>query len=315
MAFPDPDPVSPSAPAAGLPAREVRPPLAPSDVSQHGAAPDAASDAASGPFGAAPGRVFQRVFRRRSYRRPPVVEAVVDLTAAHEAPVDLADLARVTDGDELRYPIRNTLIVSDLALNQAAGVVEPLRQQIVGFQYTTAHPVKAAVQVRQDGFAFSRHAPTPDAYPAAGWDEWHREAARLWAKYVAVTRPAFVTQLRVRYVNRLAIPSVQFLPQDYFTLYPEVPDDLSPDMAGYLFRVNLPRPDVPGAMLTVTQGVLDQAPAAPGTTFMLLDIDLVCRTHLAPDADEVWDLLNLLHAHVIDAFEASITDTARGLFA
>lgn len=254
------------------------------------------------------------MLRRRSYPRPPVVEAIVDITTAHDGPAVLADLARVTDGDEALYPTRQNLIASDFTIDQIAGTVEPVQQRVAGYLYTTGQPVTAAVQVRQDGFAFSRHAPTPDDYPAAGWDAWHQEAARLWVKYVTAARPRRVTQLRVRYINRLAIPSAQFRPQEYFTLYPTVPDDLAPGMAGYLFRVTLPRPDVSGAMLTVTEGVLDQAPSAPGITPMLLDIDLVCPTALAPDAVEVWNLLDILHAHVIDAFEASITDTARRLF-
>lgn len=257
----------------------------------------------------------ERALRRRSYRRPPVVEAQVEILTRHVTPVGLNDLERVTDGDEARYPMRQPLIVADFTIDQVTGAVGNQRQQVSGYLYITDQPVTAMVQVRQDGFLFSQRAPTPENYPATGWDEWHLEAARLWRKHVAVTQPAEVVQVRVRYVNRLVIPSDRFLPQEYFTLYPQVPEDLAPDMVGYLFRVNLPRPEVLGAMLTVTQGVLDQAQAPPGTTAMLLDIDMVCRQGLTPDGGEVWNLLNLLHAHVIDAFEASVTDTARGLFA
>lgn len=240
------------------------------------------------------------------YKNPPVIEAFVFIRVA-PATAPIAALEGVIPEVPIRYPNRQSVSTSAFTIDLQNPKDASTTAQQIGYRYASEDNTKV-VQVRTDGFVFSRLAP----YPADGWDEWTPEARQLWARYNAVVRPKSVTLLQVRYANRIPVPTVPWRPMDYLTTYPWIGPGL-PVMAQYILRAEFPISKIPGARLAVNQGTLYDPTSPPGAS-ILLDLEVSKSVELKPDDPEVWDTIEVLHRCETEAFEACITDTTRAMF-
>ena len=164
--------------------------------------------------------------------------------------------------------------------------------------------------LRYDRFSFHR------LRPYDRWGAVRDEARRLWDRYRAVARPAAVTDVGLRYVNRFDLPRGGRL-SEFLTVYPAVPDwaRAAADGAGAggeaFLQVRLPRPDVEG-VLAVT--VSTAPPLHGGDASVILDLDLHRDRDVPQGETELWGLFERFRDAKNDAFESFVTDRARDLF-
>jgi uncharacterized protein (TIGR04255 family) len=125
-------------------------------------------------------------------------------------------LTRIVEGEEARYPSRNSLTTSQFTVDTASGS-SSTSQELVGYRFISADK-SAVVQARRDGFSFSKLPPYQD------WEEWQPEARRLWQRYKAIVAPDRITRVAVRYINRVRINRSAFDLREYFRCFPELPD-------------------------------------------------------------------------------------------
>src|SRR5205807_10632047 len=133
--------------------------------------------------------------------------------------VSVGELVRSHEGEEDSYPIRRDVQVGMGHFEMGPRVSAAASAQHVGFIYSSSDQ-KQVYQVRLDGFSFSRLA------PYVSWEPFCREARRLWQLYRERLKPAAVTRLAVRYVNRLDIPGERIEIKDYLRTMPEIADGL-----------------------------------------------------------------------------------------
>jgi uncharacterized protein (TIGR04255 family) len=246
--------------------------------------------------------------RRRLYTKPPVVEAFIDIHVDRPSHVEAAaltaGLSSFHKDEEHLYPVRNAIMSGTYTVDPVTGHSTEQRQDLIGYRFISARQSEV-VQVRKNGFTFSK------VRPYTHWEQWRPEARRLWSRYCDLVHPIRVTRTTVRYINRIEIPEDQIHIENYFRTYPRVADIIPGAFARFLLRVELPQPDIPDAILVLSQGIVEDLKVGGG---IVLDLELSCRVDMAPRDEGLWDALETLHDRENDAFEGCITDETRKLF-
>jgi uncharacterized protein (TIGR04255 family) len=244
----------------------------------------------------------------RRYDHPPVTEALVEVFFAGsewDATIPGVFYERIRD----RFPKKRQL--------DEVGVEIQLGPEQSGARVRSSDPRvqflrdddSRMVQLGRDLLVVNQLRP----YPA--FEEWRPVAVEMLSLYKELARPAAVNRIGVRYINRIVVPHTIFPIEEYFRLYPEVPEDLAPMHGPFLLRLEIPtRHD--GHKLLVTMGSsMDSREAGSGILLDLYDIVEMPGLSVA-DAFALFEArLDEAHEHIEHAFEMVITDASRALFA
>jgi len=154
--------------------------------------------------------------------RAPITEAVIDIRVQLPETATAELLAVLPPDLAGEYSNREELHVfqGELQLQLPAGLVQHSRSDmgIRGYRFISTTR-NAVVQMRLDGFTFSKLRPYTD------WENVLEESQRLWAHFATVAPIEIAHRLAVRYINNFPIPAGRRI-QDYLTDPPVVPEDL-----------------------------------------------------------------------------------------
>lgn len=250
------------------------------------------------------------------YPHAPIVEAVIEVRVEPNPGVQLSELRDARPDDDT-YAISEDVfaIVGHVAIGPQEVSSGGTRQH-VGFLYRSDDG-KQLWQARLDGYLYSRLAPYDR------WATFAAEALRLWDRYETVARPVAVRRLGVRYINRITFPPGPVKLEDYLRTYPEVARDLPQMVEGFFFNVRLPM-DHLDAHVNLVETIITDSPSKDSAGMdteppqsVILDIDATreLSTPLAPPS-RGWleGELATLRTAKNEVFEASITETTRGMF-
>ena len=236
------------------------------------------------------------------YAHPPIVEAVLDIQVELPVGTSLADLERCQRKIRKDYPTQKTVQQVSGEVTLGTSVTTSTSSEFTGYVFSSSDG-KQLFQAKRTSFTHNRLA------PYLGWDGFFGESQRLWEEYRRVLRPNRVTRLALRYINRFDIPFPAVKLEDYFRTYLEVARDLPQTLAGFFLQFHLPLPDEK-ATVAITKTLVE--PVVPGSTSVLLDLDLY-RTDELPTDFDIWPLFDALRLCKNRVFEACITDTCREL--
>jgi len=245
---------------------------------------------------------MQSMGKSRTYPRPPITEALIDIRVELPETVTVADLERCCVELEASFPTRNVL-------NEATGQIQLVpdfsastQTRTRGFICTAADQ-KRAFQARLNGFTMNRLA------PYTNWEDFRDEARKIWKAYRNAVRPEKVTRVAVRYINRFDLPQPVMDLKDYLRTAPEVSADLTRP-AGFFMQVVIPQEDIHGVLI-----LTEAATEAPGPNLssIILDIDLSRTVDVPLDDEGVWGVFETLRRRKNEIFEACITDRTREL--
>jgi len=242
------------------------------------------------------------------YRNAPITEALVDFRIVYDREVSLLDLKKFGSEIKSQYPHESPRTIFAGEINfESSQTQTKASQTVVGYIFHSPDRSQA-VQARLDGFTVSRFPKYQD------WPHLIGEAHRLWDIFVRTLRPKRVIRIAVRYINQINLPlrdgKVGF--EDYLRTFPQVKgieEDL--DLDQFLLRLVIPQNDIQ-AKLILTEAVV---PSTGDTIGIILDIDLFRENiSLDPRDSNIWSILEKFRDRKNLYFEASITDTTRGLF-
>lgn len=243
----------------------------------------------------------------RHYPKAPITEALIDIRVIYPQGTTLEKLRKF--GAEVRdhYPHENAREMMEGRFDFSAS--QPLSQSsrsTVGYIFHSADR-KQAVQVRLDGFTFSRFAPYQN------WDHMMAETKRLWNVFISLLEPTLVLRVAVRYVNQINLPlkegTLSF--EHYLSTFPKIGTDDDILLEQFFLRLVMPQKDI-SAQMILTEALLPQQGASLG---VILDIDLFRENLTLPiRSGEIWDMLEKFRERKNKFFEVSITDAARELF-
>jgi uncharacterized protein (TIGR04255 family) len=173
---------------------------------------------------------------------------------------------------------------------------------------------KQAVQVRLDGFTFTRF------MPYENWWNLKAEALRLWTLFVSEFSPRIVNRVALRYVNQIHLPlkdgTLTF--NHYLRAFPKIgdEDDDVKEMVEQVFMgLVLPQDDLQ-ARLILTEWLLPaQSPSPADSVGVILDLDLAQESaSFNAESTEIWALLDRFRERKNRYFESAITEATRELF-
>ena len=237
------------------------------------------------------------------YKRAPITEAIIDLRVDPCANVGLHAVEEVGVREAAAYPEFHKIAIARSQIEVGNRVSASAVQEQTGFSRVSLDK-KQVFQSRLDGFTFSRLA------PYESWEPFRDEARRLWSAYREMVRPAAISRLAVRYVNRFDLPGKCVELKDYFRTGPEISADLPQTMNGFFLRLLLPQEDLQGQVI-INETIIP--PAVPDSVSVVLDIDLFRDQAIPQDEEEIWKYFELFRDRKDAVFNACITDRAKEL--
>lgn len=209
--------------------------------------------------------------------KAPIVEAVVDIDCDLPPTLDLAALeapARRTFGD--RYPKFRKQFMQQLEFELSASdpPKQSSRQGIQALQFLQEDE-KQLVQVRAEGFSFNR------LVPYSHLDDYLPEIERTWHLFCNVTSPVHVRLLRLRYINRIPLPTKKGRVElsEYFRVGPRLPDERRLTLTGFLDH----RAAIEEATGNHVNIVLTAQPVEAKALPIIFDIESTRAVELKPD--------------------------------
>ena len=124
--------------------------------------------------------------------------------------------------------------------------------------------------------------------------------------------PQNVNRVGIRYMNRFEIPGNVIMLEEYFNVYPMIPQGLGESHHEFLTRAVVPMGDR-GHSLEFSFSSRGKESLVPGKKVFALD--LYARSFVAVGLDmvEVRHNVVIAHKNIVKAFEGTITDRLRDL--
>lgn len=245
-----------------------------------------------------------------TFPNAPIREALIDIHVALPAESTLEVLAQYHEPLKDRFPKRREREIwqSEFRVQPGADpVAKTGPKRIDGYLHTSDADGKI-VQARCDGFTFNKLRPYTD------WATLSAEARELWEHYQRLAKPANVTRLGLRYINRIEVPLPIRDFREYCPLFPDLPPGVPQSLSEFFMRFVAPVPDIPNVMSIVTTTF--ELPVPGGAKLpLILDIEVFESFELlAPDTEPMWQKLDRLRMVKNDIFFASVTEAAKALF-
>lgn len=243
--------------------------------------------------------------RHRRYRKPPVVEALCEMYF-QDSEWDDTLIGQFYERVKSEFPRKRQQEIQEAQVRfstsgeAAAGVRRlPPRMQFL----TDAGD--RMIQLGRDLLVVNQ------LRPYRHFEEWVENLCQALKLYQELVAPARLARLGVRYINRVVIPAVTVRMEDYFTVYPEIPEALGAAHGAFMLRVELPNRSGEHTLL-LTFG--SAPPEQPDTTAYLLDLYDVVEPQCEVSVEIIRPIVQIGHDNVIEAFEASITEKLRATF-
>lgn len=237
-------------------------------------------------------------------KNAPITEALIDIRVKLSSEFDAKNIDSIYESIKNQYPEKQEQRISEVRFEpKAKEIVRPSSAKINGYRYISSDK-KQIVQVRLDGFTFSR------LRPYIKWEELRDEAYRLWQLYKNITSPESINRVALRYINNLNIPMPLRDFGDYLTAPPTVPEELPQGVGSFLNRIVIHEPSL-GANAIITQA-LEQI--ATDTAPIILDIDVFKLQPKGIEEKEAWEIIEKLRHFKNKIFFSSITDRLKEVY-
>jgi uncharacterized protein (TIGR04255 family) len=144
------------------------------------------------------------------------------------------------------------------------------------------------------------------------------DAQKFWDVYEKCLGPVQITQIGLRYVNRIEIKLPLGSLEDWMSTYPEIAEGAGPDFSHFFMQLHLPQQDI-GALAVLNETIMPKIdetaskPMAPEAVYIMLDID-ISQAINDLKSDSVWSKFESLRLRKNRIFKSSITAKTEELF-
>ena len=239
-----------------------------------------------------------------TFRNAPIVEATIDLTARHRPVLKVADLDRYGALGASAFPKhdRRRPLVTSLTTGEDSPGLKSSRSDVVEFR---SDDDKYIAQVRRDGFAFTRLS------PYTSWNDFSEQTLSAWSIYASTFNPKHVTNISLRYFNRIVLPNAVRV-KDYFRTRVIFPSSLPQNVIDNFFAFTLaPVRSMRGSV----SFFIDHS--SPGSDDIRVVFNIIVDTPLNLELKtnaEILRTLNKLRAFKNKIFFQSITEQLKERF-
>ena len=173
------------------------------------------------------------------YARPPITEAVIGVTFS--SPMDSKQLASVNNALQKYYPHKQDVSTFDLSLEfntKDAGSNKANLKPTLGHRLSTDDQTQLVV-LWPNSFTLSQLA------PYQGWGNFIGRFTRDWSTLKKILGFQQISQVGVRYINRIDIPATADIVEheQFLNIYPKMPDMLNP-LDAYAIQASVTLKDI-----------------------------------------------------------------------
>jgi len=239
----------------------------------------------------------------------PTVEAVLDIDCDLPPSIDLATLdasAQTSFGEGYPKPRKRLVQAMQIETKDGEATKVSARHGLQALQYL-AEDEKQLVQLRRQGYSFNRLA------PYSSLDEYLPEIERTWNLFMQLATPLQVRLIRLRFINRLLLPTVEgsVTLDDYLKLGPRLPDATNLTLSGF-FNQHSAVEVATGNAVNITTAT---QPMDGGKLPVILDIDAYYTGSMEPsDWTQIAAHIQSLRQLKNLVFKNSLTDRCLSLF-
>ena len=247
-----------------------------------------------------------REILERSYRKPPVVEALCEIHFADSTWDDTIPGA-FYEKVKNEFPKKQQREIQEAQIALGRGTASAGVQRLPPWMQFVSEKGNLMIQVAENLLVVNQLRPYPH------FAEWEPVVYQSLTVYSEVALPQRVAQIGLRYINWVEIPGTQIALEDYFTIYPQLPKSMGNAHGPFLVRVEVPQGEQ-GHIVLITFGThIPPKPIKEKQVFML-DLYDIAKLDIRPDEIELKKQIQQAHDNVVMAFEDSITDRLRALF-
>ncbi len=257
------------------------------------------------PHRRSPGDNPHRAIPERSYRTPPVVEALCEIYFAASTWDDTipgAFYERVKD----KFPRKQQRDIQEAQITLGQGTASASVQRLPPWMQFVSANSDRMIQVAEDLLVVNQMPPYPH------FEDWEQVVYKALTVYREIALPQKVARIGLRYINRIEIPGAQVSMEDYFTIYPQLPQSLGNTHGPFLVRVEVPQTEQGHTVLITFGSPVPPQPMEEKQVFML-DLYDIATLDIPPCEIELKEEIQQAHDNVVMAFEDSITDRLRDL--
>jgi len=239
----------------------------------------------------------------KKYQNPPVVEALCEIffvNSQWDGALPGIFFERIKD----TYPKRKELENIGVEVNFSQDVPDSTFKRGEKRIQFIKEDQSQLIQIEKDLLVVNQLRPYPR------FEDWKPAIDRAICDYGDLAKPQGMRQLGIRYINRIVIPQSRFSMEDYFYLYPQIPENLGKVHGKFMMRLEIPSKH-PGHLLVVTFGT---APANPSEISLLLDLYNIVNFSQTLDIKDAERYIQEAHENIEVAFENAITQKTRDLF-
>jgi len=233
------------------------------------------------------------------------MEAIFDLRIDEIPSPAIEKIEELHSQIKIDYPNKRKKInyTGTIAFNDNLQISNETDSQIKGLIFLNADTTRQ-VQFRLDGFTFNMLKPYNE------WALFSNEALRLWQIYNQNLKPANITRIALRYINKIQLPMPILNFQDYIVNMPPIPNCLPQTFRTFFMQTEIPC-DKQGTNIIITETI--ERPTAEVLPF-ILDIDIYKTGIIVNDFTVLQAEFNSLRELKNKTFESCITDKTRKLF-
>lgn len=239
--------------------------------------------------------------------KAPIIEGLIAIHAKLDADLPVSHLTEFSEKVKSHYPTVKELreFQAHLAVAPNQATAQSFAPMHVGFRYEKREP-PFVVHVRPTELLVSR------LKPYDRWESLISETKAMWKQYCAICKPAAVTRIATRFINRIELPLDGLDFDQYLAAAPIIPRGLPQNFEGFLTRIVVPHVET-GAHISLSQ-VLDAANPQTRTVPVIIDIDVFKDVDWDPHSPAVWEFLDKMRDVKNHAFFDSVTAKCLELF-
>lgn len=244
--------------------------------------------------------------QRRSYKNPPIEEALCELrfTPGQDWDFTIPSKLHTELGDDYTGRPQQQKVVE---VELKGGGDEPVRYgERLGMVQLVTEDGKRIVGVEPDMLSVHMLRPYSEQ---GGWSEFRLRIEKALDAYWKVAQPKGVKRVGMRYINKIVVPQNRVQVGKYIKCALPVVNGLPGHQNSTMSRVDYSYED--GVRLVLSHWSINEGPNQVG---LLLDLDIIWENTEPVEQDEAMLKIGDLRTRERDAFETVITDEARRLF-
>lgn len=250
-----------------------------------------------------------RTIPERSYRNPPIIEALCEIHFADSIWDDTIPGA-FYEKVKNEFPKKQQQEIQEAQIVLGSGTASAGVQRLPPRMQFVSDKGNLMIQVAKNLLVVNQLRPYPH------FAEWEPVVYQGFAAYGEVALPQKVDRIGLRYINRIEIPGAQIAMEDYFTIYPQLPKSLGNIHGSFLVRVEIPQAEQEHNQehrVLITFGTAPLAKPIKEKQVFMLDLYNIATLDVLTDESELKKQIRQAHNNVVMAFEDSITDQLRVL--